>query len=125
MPYRQRLIIECFKCKKNMESAGFAHTFLVKLTKALDMKLLVPPVVLSVPVPSPAPSLKTNDAGVTGFVIWMESGTQIHTWPRIGLVTLDIYSCKKFGQSIALDMARKAFAPQHVDFLAPDLGGGT
>lgn len=124
MPYRQRLIIEGFGCKKHMDNPGFIHTFLVKLTKGLDMRILVPPNVVSVPVKHPAPQLKTRDYGVTGFVIWMESGTQIHTWPRVGLVTLDIYSCKKFGQSIALEMFNKAFAPKRVDFAAPAVGAG-
>jgi len=123
MPYRQRLIIEGFGCRKNLDQPAFAHAFLERLTMALDMRLLVPPVVVRVPVNCPAPSLETADMGVTGFVIWMESGAQVHTWTGERLATLDAYSCKEFQVSKALDLFGRSFSPQNIKFFVPEVVG--
>jgi S-adenosylmethionine/arginine decarboxylase-like enzyme len=123
MPYRQRLIIEGFGCRKNLDKPGFAHMFLERLTQALDMRVLVPPVVVRVPVNCPAPSMKTADHGVTGFVIWMESGAQVHTWPGDSLVTLDAYSCKEFQPAKALELFEKSFSPMDIKFAVPEVVG--
>jgi hypothetical protein len=123
MPYRQRLIIEGFGCSKNLYKPGFAHMFLERLTAALDMRILVPPMVVRVPVYCPAPELETQDLGVSGFVIWMESGAQIHTWPGDRLATLDAYSCKEFQPAKALELFEKAFAPVDIKFAVPEVVG--
>jgi hypothetical protein len=123
MPYRQRLIIEGFGCRKNLNKPGFAHMFLERLTAALDMRVLVPPVIVRVPVNCPAPSLETKDLGVTGFVIWMESGAQLHTWPGERVASLDAYSCKEFQPGKALDLFEKAFSPVDIKFAVPEVVG--
>lgn len=120
MPYRQRLIIEGGGCRKNLDSRSFALGFMEKLSEALGMRILVPPVVVRVPISAAAKSLCTIDQGVTGFVIWMESGAQIHTWPNENLVTLDAYSCKKFKVSVALGLFQEAFNPMEIHFASPD-----
>ena len=123
MPYRQRLIIEGFGCRKNLSKAGFAHSFLERLTQSLDMRILVPPNIVRVPVHCPAPGLETSDLGVSGFVIWMESGAQIHTWPGERLATLDAYSCKEFQPAKALELFEKAFSPLDLKFCVPEMVG--
>ena len=123
MPYRQRLIIEGFGCRKNLDKPGFAHMFLERLTSALDMRVLVPPIIVRVPVANPAPGLETKDLGVTGFVVWMESGAQVHTWPGNRLATLDAYSCKEFRPGKALDLFEQSFSPLDIKFCVPEVVG--
>jgi S-adenosylmethionine decarboxylase len=61
--------------------------------------------------PFPAPG------GVTGVVLLAESHLALHTWPELGVVTLDIYVCNRSadnaGQARALlDRLCAALAPQ-------------
>lgn len=119
MPYKQRLIIEGFDCSQNLFDPGFALDFLERLTEALDMRVLVPPVVVRVPVTCAADRIKTQDQGITGFVIWMESGAQLHTWPGEGVATLDAYSCRPFRVSTALAIFYTAFEPSSMKFGSP------
>ena len=123
MPYRQRLIIEGFGCRKNLDRPGFAHMFLERLTAALGMRILVPPNIVRVPVRCPAPALESADLGVSGFIVWMESGAQIHTWPGERLATLDAFSCKEFKVSTALKLFQKAFSPLDLKFSVPEVVG--
>ncbi len=111
MPYRQRLIIEGFECKRDLYDIGLFHNFLEDLTKILDMRVIVPPSIVRVPVPSPAPEIETGDHGLSGFLIWIESGAQIHSWPRDSLLTLDIYSCKRFEEEAAIGYFLYFFHP--------------
>lgn len=40
---------------------------------------------------SPAPG--QGQAGITGVVLLAESHLAVHTWPELGVVTLDVYVC--------------------------------
>jgi S-adenosylmethionine decarboxylase proenzyme len=42
-----------------------------------------------------APEHPETPAGVTGVLLLAESHLALHTWPELGLVTLDIYVCNR------------------------------
>ncbi|MEX8518707.1 MAG: adenosylmethionine decarboxylase [Leptothrix sp. (in: b-proteobacteria)] len=42
-----------------------------------------------------APARAGEPAGVTGVVLLAESHLALHTWPELGVVTLDIYVCNR------------------------------
>ena len=59
-------------------------------------------------------------AGITGVVLLAESHVAVHTWPELGVATLDVYVC-----NVGADNSRRAetllaalvaaFAPQSVE----------
>lgn len=67
-----------------------------------------------------APEHPETPAGVTGVLLLAESHLALHTWPELGLVTLDIYVCNRShdaGPAARQVMAGliQRFAPERVD----------
>lgn len=60
-----------------------------ELPELLGMKKLAEPAVCFAP-----DNLKNDPGGWSGFVIIAESHISIHTFPRRGFVSIDVYSCK-------------------------------
>ena len=52
---------------------------------------------------------KPEDWGVSGFVIIAESHIAVHTFPEHGQVWVDIFSCKGFDETPAIDLIVDAF----------------
>ncbi|MFM2056824.1 MAG: hypothetical protein RLY71_1209 [Pseudomonadota bacterium] len=48
-----------------------------------------------------APRQPGEPAGVTGVVLLAESHLALHTWPELGVVTIDIHVCNRSGDSRA------------------------
>jgi S-adenosylmethionine decarboxylase len=55
---------------------------------------------------------KPEDWGVSGFVIIAESHIAVHTFPEHGQVWVDIFSCKGFDDTPAIDLIVDAFELQ-------------
>ena len=53
---------------------------------------------------------KSEDSGVSGFVVIAESHISIHTFPLRDYVTVDIFSCKSFDNDRALRDAKELFS---------------
>jgi S-adenosylmethionine/arginine decarboxylase-like enzyme len=62
----------------------------------VEMKPLMEPMVLSIPLDESKADCDDDCGGVTGFVILGTSHTSIHTWPLHKRVSFDIYSCHTF-----------------------------
>jgi S-adenosylmethionine decarboxylase len=75
----------------------------------------------------------TEDSGVSGITVWLESHAAIHTWTEENFFSFDAYSCKDFDVEVAvnhvlahfdvasyngLDIVRTIDAPQRVRTLA-------
>ena len=58
-------------------------------TLLLDMHPISEPVIVSV-----GPNNRKDPGGLSGFVLIAESHISIHTFPRRGFVTADVYSCQ-------------------------------
>jgi len=52
---------------------------------------------------------KPEDWGVSGFVIIAESHISFHTFPQHGQIWVDIFSCKGFDETPAIDLIVDAF----------------
>jgi len=52
---------------------------------------------------------KPEDDGVTGIVMIAESHISIHTFPKKGFFTADVYSCNKFDPQKPLQYFKKTF----------------
>ncbi|HSS66543.1 MAG TPA: S-adenosylmethionine decarboxylase, partial [Gammaproteobacteria bacterium] len=79
---------------------------------------------------------QTEDAGVSGVTVWLESHAAIHTWTDENFFSFDAYSCKDFEAETAveyvlgffdvesyngLDIVRTIDAPQQVRVLSPQV----
>ena len=140
------------------ETTAIYH-LLEGLSKTLDMTLVYPPLVARFPFAANelsqfVRSLKeegiqartintmedllrkrqSEDAGISGVTIWLESHAAIHTWTEENFFSFDAYSCKDFDPERAmeyvlqffdvasyngLDIVRTIDAPQRVRVLSP------
>ena len=96
--FRQRLVIE-FTLQNKIESSLLV-TYAEELTKELDMTLVSSPILTYAP-----------DYGWSVYVHWKESGMHIYTWDyrKPIFISVDIYTCKKFKISDAIDYTNKFF----------------
>jgi len=95
---RYRTTVEAIGAKADLGSVSWCYEVLERIAQVADMRILVPPTVVRVPVLSPAEQIRSlpHDFGVSGCVIWIESGAQVHTWPEHAFAALDMFSCKEF-----------------------------
>ena len=92
------------------------RSFLTEYPDNLGMTRITDPNVLEYNGPN------HDDAGVSGFVIIAESHISIHTFPRRNYVNIDIFSCKAFDDSQALEDAKRLFDLSEVKSLVLDRG---
>ena len=92
------------------------RSFLTEYPDNLGMTRITDPNVLEYNGPN------HDDAGVSGFVIIAESHISIHTFPRRNYVNIDIFSCKAFDDSLALEVAKRLFDLSEVKSLVLDRG---
>lgn len=52
--------------------------------------------------------------GVTGFILLSESHISIHTYPELGLLAMDVFSCGPANPEAALDVFREALNPGRI-----------
>jgi len=113
---RQRLIIEAFDCNSPIDDVKFVYDLVEEISKAIDMRIVVPPIIVKIPVANADDSIATNkDYGISGTVVWLESGAQIHTWPEYNFMTLDIFSCKKFDNGAVFDLVKSIVKPSNMN----------
>ena len=116
---RQRLIIEGTGCKA-VVTIQRVYEFFEQLTYELDMRILVPPIVIQVPFPNPAPIMATDDCGISGQMIWMESGASLHHWENEQFVAVDIFSCKPYSVARAIRLFEIFFRPEEIQTAQPE-----
>ncbi|MDX1514236.1 MAG: S-adenosylmethionine decarboxylase [Gammaproteobacteria bacterium] len=110
------------------------YRMLEGLSKALDMTLVYPPLVARFPFAAnelerfvaslheegiQARTVKSmedllakrqsEDAGISGVTVWLESHAAIHTWTEENFFSFDAYSCKDFDPDEGLDYVLKFF----------------
>ncbi len=79
-----------------MWDEDLVRNFLYDYPESLDMTRITEPNVLRYEAP------KSEDSGVSGFVIIAESHISIHTFPRKDYINIDIFSCQPFNHELAL-----------------------
>ena len=91
-----------------MWDAQLVRDFLVRCPDELGMTRITEPEVLEYNAP------KTEDSGISGFVIIAESHISIHTFPHREYVNIDIFSCRPFDDQRALAEAKGLFGLKEV-----------
>jgi S-adenosylmethionine decarboxylase len=86
-----------------MWDEDLVRDFLYDYPESLDMTRITEPNVLRYEAP------KSEDSGVSGFVIIAESHISIHTFPRKDYINIDIFSCQPFDHEQALEDVKKTF----------------
>jgi S-adenosylmethionine decarboxylase len=86
-----------------MWDEDLVRDFLYDYPESLDMTRITEPNVLRYDAP------KSEDSGVSGFVIIAESHISIHTFPRKDYINIDIFSCQPFDHKQALEDVKKTF----------------
>lgn len=107
--YRQRLVIEA---KYNVViSEDVIKSFLIDFAKFIKMTALTEPFIFS-------PNKKNHPIhhGIAGFMAWVESGCSVYTWDKLKFLTIEIYTCKKFDVSRAVDYAKNYFNCEKITF---------
>lgn len=95
--YRQRLVIEG-KPNYSITDADIRE-YLSKLSKVLKMKTVLKPI-----------THKSTKFGWAGWIHWETSGAHFYAWDVPFLFfSVDIYTCKKFDDSVAVKFTKKFF----------------
>lgn len=104
---------------QRLNDMRLVYRFLDELPAKLGMKKITTPYV----IPYDGGD-KPEDAGITGMVIIAESHISIHTFPRKGFVTIDVYSCRAFNQEHAIAFAKELFAIARCEIHTVERGHG-
>ncbi len=99
-----------------MWDVDLVRNFLYDYPDSLDMTRITEPNVLKYEAP------KSEDSGVSGFVIIAESHISIHTFPRKDYINIDIFSCQPFNHERALDDVKELFGLTEVKTWLLDRG---
>jgi S-adenosylmethionine decarboxylase len=104
------LMIEANGCKKHrLTDIKLLTNILDSLPDKMQMTKVMPPYVFEYK------GLVPDDWGLSGIVIIAESHLAIHTFPDKGFLTVDIFSCKDFNVSMAVNEIVSAFQPKTWD----------
>jgi len=146
---------------RGINETTIIYKMLEGLSMAIDMTLVYPPIVSRFPFAANELSRfvqslveegiqartvqtmeqllnkrQTEEAGISGVTVWLESHAAIHTWTEENFFSFDAYSCKDFEAEKAveyvlgffdvesyngLDIVRTIDAPQQVRVLSPQL----
>lgn len=99
-----------------LKDSELVHRFLDSYPNAIGMTKLMPPHVLTYDGP------KREDWGISGFVIIAESHISVHTFPERQYINIDIFSCKDFDTSKALEDVKTTFSLDKVSAWTLDRG---
>lgn len=58
---------------------------------------------------------KKGDWGVSGFVMIYESHISCHTWPALGYVSMDVYSCRPFDHKKTIAFLKSYFGAKKMN----------
>ncbi len=107
--YRQRLTIEA---KYNLViSERVIKQFLIDFAKSIGMTPLTKPFIFT-----PNNRKHPIHHGVAGFMGWVESGCSIYTWNKFNFLTIEIYTCKKFDVTKAVNYVKEYFDCKNITF---------
>lgn len=94
---RQRLVVEGYPIRPITDSA--IKDYLAKLSDFIGMRTLIEPV-----------THRSDLYGWAGWIHWETSGAHFYAWERpLLFFSVDIYSCKAFDVSAAMDFTRRYF----------------
>jgi S-adenosylmethionine/arginine decarboxylase-like enzyme len=100
--YRQRLVVE--GVPEAPLDDGAIRSYLLELSEICEMKVLIDPV-----------THRSERYGWAGWIHWEASGVHVYAWESpILFFSVDIYTCKPFDMSAAVDFTRSAFDARQI-----------
>lgn len=109
--FGHELLVDCYGCKpKVCGDLEHCYSFLDKMVDAISMKKQAPPQLFRTDH-----KLYPDKAGLSGWVPLVESSIVIHTLSRKNFISIDIYTCGKLDQKLALAFIRKYFKPKKIE----------
>ena len=89
--------------KESLINITGIYNLLDRLPDRIGMTKIMPPYVFKYS------GIKSEDWGVSGFVLIAESHISIHTFPEKNFLSVDVFSCKSFDVDRTLRYLTKAF----------------
>lgn len=110
--FGDHLIIDASGCKADLWDLTFISDFLTEMCDLAKMTPIAPPYSFKYQGKDPL------DIGTSGCLLLAESHLTCHTFPlRDGFVTLDLYTCRQFGNTEELiNLFKEKFQTQELDF---------
>lgn len=115
------LTLDFYNCPENkLDDMLLCYNSLENCAKEIGMKMLTLP---SVVMAKGTDDTNSKDpGGFSGFVIIEESHISIHTFPKRGYVSIDVYSCRYFDTSKATNFFKSVFKPLDIETNTLDRG---
>ena len=111
------LMFHGFRCEgSRLDDLDLIYRTLDTLPDRIRMTKIMPPYVFR------NVSSAGTVVGCSGFVLIAQSHISIHTFPRRGIITADIFSCDNFEVQEALGSLKDAFQPTRVEWHLLDRG---
>lgn len=102
--HRQRLVIEGYPSKEITDDE--IKDYLAQLSPKLGMVTILDPVTHA-----------STKYGWAGWIHWETSGAHFYAWDRpLLFFSVDIYTCKAFDPSVAIEFTKKYFSATEVVF---------
>src|SRR3989338_2444199 len=109
--FGHELLIDCYGCEDWMcGNLEHCYSFLDKMVSAIDMKKQAPPQVFRTDS-----KLFPDKAGISGWVALVESSIVIHTLSKTNFVSIDVYTCGKLDEKLAISFVKKHFKPKRIE----------
>lgn len=104
--FRQRLLVEGFYTVH--VEADVVKTFLLELTRSLDLRPYGDPIVFS-----PDSGMgRDENAGYDAFVPLIDSGISAYIWTERKFFSIVLYTCKGFDQDKAIQFIERFFGTE-------------
>ena len=102
-PIAKHIIAEFYQPQNMVENSSKLKQMLLKAAKSA----------CSTPLKTAIHKFPIN--GITGIILLAESHITIHTWPEIGYIAIDVFTCgKKTKPEKAINYFRTVFKPKKV-----------
>ena len=106
------LTLDLYGCdKKKINDYDHVYQILDEMPEMLGMHKFSTPQLTKIPI---LPN-SFDKGGLTGFVILIESHLSVHTFPKDGFVSFDIFSCKYFSEESAISYLMEKFGANRVE----------
>jgi len=95
--------------KQKLQDLELVRNILDEYPSKIGMKKIMSPYVLT------HKDSKVENCGISGFVIIAESHISIHTFPERNCINVDIFSCKNFETTQAVEYIQEKFELKKVE----------
>ncbi len=108
--YGPQLSLDLYKCnKKRLSDKKLLKKVLQEFPKKIGMTPISKPFIIE------HTAGKTQDSGLSGFIVIAESHITVHTYPFKALAKIDIVSCKSFDTEKSLELMKKLFQAKEAE----------